>query len=76
VIADVRPQPMNPEARRHIGLVDTLAKIETGPVERMAHRGHRALRRAGMRSPTIGVGGSTFHVGDVQCVAVERRQTA
>jgi hypothetical protein len=66
---------MNPEARGHIGLADTLATIETGPVEHMAHRGHQALRQAGMPSPTIGVAESTSPVGDVPCAAPERRQT-
>ncbi|MBE7162545.1 MAG: 4-hydroxythreonine-4-phosphate dehydrogenase PdxA, partial [Williamsia herbipolensis] len=41
----------------HIGLLDAVARIEPGLVERTIRRGHEALQRSGLREPVIGVCG-------------------
>ncbi len=48
----------------HIGLIDAIARIEPGLVERTVRRGHEALRRAGMAAPRIGVCGINPHAGE------------
>jgi 4-hydroxythreonine-4-phosphate dehydrogenase len=48
----------------HIGLVDAIAKIEPGLVERTVRRGHEAMRRAGIPSPKIGVLAINPHAGE------------
>ncbi len=48
----------------HIGLIDAVAKIEPGLVERTVRRGYEALRRAGYESPRIGVCGINPHAGE------------
>ena len=48
----------------HIGLIDAIAKIEPGLVERTIRRGHAALVRAGMPRPRIGVCGINPHAGE------------
>ena len=48
----------------HIGLIDAIAKIEPGLVERTIRRGHAALQRAGLSSPRIGVCGINPHAGE------------
>ncbi|MEV6034377.1 4-hydroxythreonine-4-phosphate dehydrogenase PdxA [Nonomuraea sp. NPDC052116] len=48
----------------HIGLIDAIAKIEPGLVERTVRRGHEALRRAGIDNPRIGVCGINPHAGE------------
>lgn len=48
----------------HIGLIDAIAKIEPGLVERTVRRGHEALRRAGTENPRIGVCGINPHAGE------------
>ncbi|MEU6132169.1 4-hydroxythreonine-4-phosphate dehydrogenase PdxA [Saccharopolyspora sp. NPDC047091] len=48
----------------HIGLVDAVAKIEPGLVERTVRRGHRAIRGSGVESPRIGVCGINPHAGE------------
>jgi 4-hydroxythreonine-4-phosphate dehydrogenase len=48
----------------HIGLIDAIAKIEPGLVERTVRRGHEALRRAGIPTPKIGVLGINPHAGE------------
>ncbi|MCA2226271.1 4-hydroxythreonine-4-phosphate dehydrogenase PdxA [Nonomuraea aurantiaca] len=48
----------------HIGLIDAIAKIEPGLVERTVRRGHEALRRAGIENPRIGVCGINPHAGE------------
>jgi 4-phospho-D-threonate 3-dehydrogenase / 4-phospho-D-erythronate 3-dehydrogenase len=48
----------------HIGLIDAIAKIEPGLVERTILRGHAALVRAGVRAPRIGVCGINPHAGE------------
>ncbi|MEU0478958.1 4-hydroxythreonine-4-phosphate dehydrogenase PdxA [Streptosporangium sp. NPDC006013] len=48
----------------HIGLIDAIAKIEPGLVERTVRRGHEALRRAGIPNPRIGVCGINPHAGE------------
>jgi 4-hydroxythreonine-4-phosphate dehydrogenase len=48
----------------HIGLIDAVAKIEPGLVERTVRRGHTALQRAGIAAPRIGVCGINPHAGE------------
>ena len=48
----------------HIGLLDAIAKIEPGLVERTILRGHEALVRAGIPRPRIGVCGINPHAGE------------
>jgi 4-hydroxythreonine-4-phosphate dehydrogenase len=48
----------------HIGLLDAIAKIEPGLVERTITRGHQALLRAGVKTPKIGVCGINPHAGE------------
>jgi 4-hydroxythreonine-4-phosphate dehydrogenase len=48
----------------HIGLLDAVAKIEPGLVERTVRRGHDALVRAGNANPKIGVCGINPHAGE------------
>ena len=48
----------------HIGLLDAIAKIEPGLVERTILRGHEALVRAGIAHPRIAVCGINPHAGE------------
>ena len=48
----------------HIGLLDAVAKIEPGLVERTIRRGQEALTRAGIENPKIGVCGINPHAGE------------
>ncbi|GAA4684360.1 4-hydroxythreonine-4-phosphate dehydrogenase PdxA [Frondihabitans cladoniiphilus] len=48
----------------HIGLIDAIAKIEPGLVERTVRRGWEALRRAGVEDPIIGVCAINPHAGE------------
>lgn len=48
----------------HIGLIDAIARIEPGLVERTVRRGHEALVRAGNERPVIGVCGINPHAGE------------
>jgi 4-hydroxythreonine-4-phosphate dehydrogenase len=48
----------------HIGLLDAVARIEPGLVERTVRRGHEALVRAGISGPKIGVCGINPHAGE------------
>jgi 4-hydroxythreonine-4-phosphate dehydrogenase len=48
----------------HIGLLDAVAKIEPGLVERTIRRGHDALVRSGVATPKIGVCGINPHAGE------------
>lgn len=48
----------------HIGLIDAVARIEPGLVERTVRRGHEALVRSGVAAPRIGVCGINPHAGE------------
>ena len=48
----------------HIGLIDAIARIEPGLVERTIARGHDALEKAGVDNPRIGVCGINPHAGE------------
>jgi 4-phospho-D-threonate 3-dehydrogenase / 4-phospho-D-erythronate 3-dehydrogenase len=48
----------------HIGLVDAIAKIEPGLVERTIVRAHDTLAHAGNKNPRIGVCGINPHAGE------------
>ncbi len=48
----------------HIGLVDAIAKIEPGLVERVITRAQETLQRAGIARPRIGVCGINPHAGE------------
>jgi 4-hydroxythreonine-4-phosphate dehydrogenase len=48
----------------HIGLLDAVARIEPGLVERTIRRGHDALVRSGNANPKIGVCGINPHAGE------------
>jgi len=48
----------------HIGLIDAIAKIEPGLVERTINRGHDALAKAGIANPRIGVCAINPHAGE------------
>jgi len=48
----------------HIGLIDAIARIEPGLVERTIARGQEALERSGITNPRIGVCGINPHAGE------------
>lgn len=48
----------------HIGLIDAIAKIEPGLVERTIGRAHETLIRAGIENPRIGVCAINPHAGE------------
>lgn len=48
----------------HIGIIDAIAKIEPGLVERTIARGHAALVSAGIANPKIAVCGINPHAGE------------
>ena len=48
----------------HIGLIDAIAMIEPGLVERTIARGHAALEKSGIVNPRIGVCGINPHAGE------------
>jgi 4-phospho-D-threonate 3-dehydrogenase / 4-phospho-D-erythronate 3-dehydrogenase len=48
----------------HIGLIDAVAKIEPGLVERTVRRGHQAIVGSGVANPKIGVCGINPHAGE------------
>ncbi len=48
----------------HIGLIDAIARIDPGLVERTIARGHDALQKTGVRDPRIGVCGINPHAGE------------
>ena len=48
----------------HIGLIDAIAKIEPGRVERTIARGRETLQKAGIADPRIGVCGINPHAGE------------
>jgi len=48
----------------HIGLIDAIAKIEPGLVERVIARGHDVLTKAGIANPKIGVCAINPHAGE------------
>ena len=48
----------------HIGLIDAIAKIEPGLVERVITRGHQVLTKAGIANPKIGVCAINPHAGE------------
>jgi 4-hydroxythreonine-4-phosphate dehydrogenase len=48
----------------HIGLIDAIARIEPGLVERTIARGRDTLRKAGVADPRIGVCGINPHAGE------------
>lgn len=48
----------------HIGLLDAIARIEPGLVERTITRGYEALRRSGIANPRIGVCAINPHAGE------------
>lgn len=48
----------------HIGIIDAVAKIEPGLVERTVRRGNDALVRSGNAHPKIGVCGINPHAGE------------
>ena len=48
----------------HIGLIDAIARIEPGLVDRTIARGHAALEKAGIANPRIGVCGINPHAGE------------
>jgi 4-phospho-D-threonate 3-dehydrogenase / 4-phospho-D-erythronate 3-dehydrogenase len=48
----------------HIGLIDAIARIEPGLVERTIARGQATLERSGIANPHIGVCGINPHAGE------------
>ncbi|MEV4563445.1 4-hydroxythreonine-4-phosphate dehydrogenase PdxA [Nonomuraea sp. NPDC049419] len=48
----------------HIGLIDAVARIEPGLVERTIRRGAAAMRGSGLERPKIGVCGINPHAGE------------
>jgi 4-hydroxythreonine-4-phosphate dehydrogenase len=48
----------------HIGLIDAIARIDPGLVERTILRGHEALVRSGLPRPRVGVCGINPHAGE------------
>src|SRR3546814_10837474 len=48
----------------HVGLIDAIARIEPGLVERVIARGHGVLAKAGIAAPRIGVCAINPHAGE------------
>ena len=48
----------------HIGLIDAIARIEPGLVERTVRRGYEAMRGSGVAAPVIGVCAINPHAGE------------
>ena len=48
----------------HIGLIDAIARIEPGLVERTIARGRETLEKSGIADPRIGVCGINPHAGE------------
>ncbi len=48
----------------HIGLIDAVARIDPGLVERTVRRGHAAVRDSGVPHPRVGVCGINPHAGE------------
>lgn len=48
----------------HIGLIDAVARVEPGLVERTIRRGWEAMRRSGIQDPRIGVCAINPHAGE------------
>jgi 4-hydroxythreonine-4-phosphate dehydrogenase len=48
----------------HIGLIDAIARIEPGLVDRTIARGHKALEQIGVLNPRIAVCGINPHAGE------------
>ncbi|WP_337063087.1 4-hydroxythreonine-4-phosphate dehydrogenase PdxA [Kineococcus sp. G2] len=48
----------------HLGLIDAIARIEPGLVERTVRRGHAAMVRSGVAEPRIGVCAINPHAGE------------
>ena len=48
----------------HIGLIDAIARIEPGLVERTIARGQNTLEKSGIANPRIGVCGINPHAGE------------
>jgi 4-phospho-D-threonate 3-dehydrogenase / 4-phospho-D-erythronate 3-dehydrogenase len=48
----------------HVGLIDMVARIEPGLVERTIRRGHETLVKAGIEKPRIAVCGINPHAGE------------
>ena len=48
----------------HVGLIDAVARIEPGLVERVIARGHAVLVKAGIANPKIGVCAINPHAGE------------
>ncbi|MFC4012606.1 4-hydroxythreonine-4-phosphate dehydrogenase PdxA [Nonomuraea purpurea] len=48
----------------HVGLIDAVARIEPGLVERTIRRGEMAIRGSGIERPKIGVCGINPHAGE------------
>ncbi|MGW5359535.1 4-hydroxythreonine-4-phosphate dehydrogenase PdxA [Actinopolymorpha pittospori] len=48
----------------HIGLIDAIAKIDAGLVERTIRRGHETLVKSGIEAPRIAVCGINPHAGE------------
>ena len=48
----------------HVGLIDAIARIEPGLVERVIARGHAVLVKAGIANPKIGVCAINPHAGE------------
>ena len=68
-VPEVSMMLMTPKLRvihvtTHIGLIDAVARIEPGLVERTIRRGDEALRRAGVARPHIGVCAINPHAGE------------
>lgn len=68
-VEEVSMMLMTPKLRvihvtTHIGLIDAIAKIEPGLVERTILRGNEALVRSGIAHPRIGVCGINPHAGE------------
>jgi len=75
ILADLTGTPevsmmlMTPKLRvihvtTHIGLIDAIARIDPGLVERTILRGHKALVRSGIKQPRVGVCGINPHAGE------------
>jgi 4-hydroxythreonine-4-phosphate dehydrogenase len=48
----------------HLGLIDAIARIDAGLVERTIRRGHQALVRFGVKAPRVAVCGINPHAGE------------
>lgn len=59
---------------RHLSLVDAIAKLEVGMVERFLHRAHTAIADVGVSNPTLALSALNPHGGENGKMGAEEQQ--